>query len=133
MQEGGSATQYLGGRISPLKNQDTGSGSRNGSPVRPQYTGVYGQTLRSVTPVMRQHTGTRVSSPPVGFEAGVQPLAVQYTGGGVPVTRQLTTSRRPKSALGTRSFMSQKSIDEGRGMFLVRQMTGQASNGEDQT
>ncbi|KAG8918828.1 hypothetical protein FRC01_001631, partial [Tulasnella sp. 417] len=131
IQEGGSATQYLGGRISPLKNQDTGSGSRNGSPVRPQYSGVYGQGLRSVTPVRRQFTGA--TSPPVGMEAEAQPLAIQYTGGGVPVTRQLTTSRRPKSALGTRNFVSQKSIDEGRGMFLVRQMTGQASNGEDQS
>ncbi|KAG8940253.1 hypothetical protein FRC04_005462 [Tulasnella sp. 424] len=133
-QEGDSATQYLGGRISPLKNQDTGTGNRiSNSPVRPQYSGVYGQSLRSVSPVRRQYTGMMASSPSVGSEVEAQPLAIQYTGGGVPVTRQLTTSRRPKSALGTRSFMSQKSIDEGRGMFLVRQMTGQASAGEDQS
>lgn len=118
---GGGATQYLGGRITPgaLKPDFTGvASSRALGPVRPQFTGT---GFRSTSPVRRQMTGA-------GSEgAEIEPLAIQFTGGGVPVTRQLTTAgRRPKSALGTnRSYGSNKSIDGGRGMFLVRQMTGQ--------
>lgn len=59
-------------------------------------------------------------------------LIQQLTGGGLSPTRQLSISptkrhgadhvfRRPKSVLGTRGS---KSVDEGRGMFLVRQVTG---------
>ncbi|KAG8872541.1 hypothetical protein FRB97_007557 [Tulasnella sp. 331] len=120
------AGQYLSGRsTSPLKMQFSGmglagAGDRSPSPVvRPQSTGS--GYFRSTSPVRRQYTGTTA----IGGDE-VEPMAIQYTGGGVPVTRQLT-SRRPRSAVGmNRSIGSQKSMDGGRGMFLVRQMTGQA-------
>ncbi|KAG8907575.1 hypothetical protein FRB99_003499 [Tulasnella sp. 403] len=116
-------TYTLSGRISPFKEQLTGGKKGAGNPVRAQYTG----TLRSISPVRRTYTGV-LSTGVDGVEP--EPLAIQFTGGGVPITRQLTT-RRPKSALGTRSFGSQKSVDEGRGMFLVRQMTGHAEGGDE--
>lgn len=119
------ASQYLRAS-SPLKMHFTGMGgyqSRPASPVRPQTTGTGLNGGRSTSPVRRQYTGA-LNGSPVAEEQ--QPLAIQYTGGGVPVTRQLTTTgRRPRSVLGMRSIGSQKSVDEGRGMFLVRQMTGQ--------
>lgn len=62
-------------------------------------------------------------------------LMRQLTGGGLSPTRQLAGSPtkglgmgmggnvrpRPKSVIGVRSG---RSVDEGRGMYLVRQMTG---------
>ncbi|KAG9005468.1 hypothetical protein FRB94_001553 [Tulasnella sp. JGI-2019a] len=115
------AGQYPSGRsTSPFKFPGMGGGDRSVTPlVRPQSSGS-GQ-FKSPSPVRRQYTGTTASG---GDEA--EPVAIQYTGGGVPVTRQLAT-RRPKSVVGmNRSVGSQKSIDAGRGMFLVRQMTGQS-------
>lgn len=124
-----AATPYLGGRISPLKQHYTGAaGNRSASPLRPQYTGA---GLRSTSPVRRQYTGATTGAGGEAPEA--EPIAIQYTGGGVPVTRTLSTRHgRPKSALGTRSFGSQKSIDEGRGMYLVRQMTGHGAATEEE-
>ena len=111
----------LAGRTSPLKFASSSNTASNNF-VRPQFTG-----LRSNSPVRRQMTGA-------GFEPSeTEPLAIQYTGGGVPVTRQLSSRPghgvRPRSALGStygRSIGSQRSTDEGRGMFLVRQLTGAA-------
>ncbi|KAH7931137.1 hypothetical protein BV22DRAFT_1027898 [Leucogyrophana mollusca] len=100
----------------PLVPSFTGRsvGSRG---VAPQFTGT--------TTIARQFTGLR------GPDAG---MVRQLTGGGLSPTRQLAGSPtkqlgnapgvlrpRPKSVIGMRSG---KSIDEGRGMFLVRQMTG---------
>ncbi|TDL28399.1 hypothetical protein BD410DRAFT_824158 [Rickenella mellea] len=81
-------------------------GERN---VAPQFTGT--------TTIARQITG----------------LSMQMTGGGLSPTRQLMSRTpsptkqmrmfpRPKSVMGVRG----KSVDEGRGMFLVRQMTGRS-------
>lgn len=106
--------------IRPLSSAGHYLPGRSPSPLKMHYTGM----TRSASPVVRQYTGT--SSGPIAEEA--EPLAIQFTGGGVPITRQLTSasgSRRPRSALGMRSMGSKKSVDEGRGMFLVRQLTGQ--------
>lgn len=81
------------------------------NPIAPQATGT--------TTIARQFTG-------VG--AGDGSLLRQMTGGGLSPTRSLSPTKqlglsrpRPKSVIGMRNT---KSVDEGRGMFLVRQMTG---------
>lgn len=93
----------------PVVPSHTGTGFGR---VAPQYTGT--------TTIARQFTG-------MGGDGG---LLRQMTGGGLSPTRtrsisptkQLGMMRpRPKSVIGTRNT---KSVDEGRGMFLVRQMTG---------
>lgn len=127
-----SAGHYLSGRSpSPVKLHFTGMSRSSSAGVRPQNTGFGAGAgaglVRSGSPVRRQYTGMGAAASGAVEEA--EPLTIQYTGGGVPITRQLSTaapgSRRPRSGLGMRSLGSQKSIDEGRGMFLVRQMTGQ--------
>jgi hypothetical protein len=90
---------------SPLRMQFTGARSGSGlSPVRRQMTGLGSMLPPSLSPVKTQFTG------------GGAALVRQVTGNGVPITRQ-----RPKSVLGNRSIGN---ASEGRGMFLVRQMTG---------
>ncbi|KIJ68306.1 hypothetical protein HYDPIDRAFT_106480 [Hydnomerulius pinastri MD-312] len=99
----------------PLVPSFTGRSTGGGPFVAPQFTGT--------TTIARQFTGRG------GVDAGIMR---QLTGGGLSPTRQLTSSPtkqlglatprpRPKSVIGMRSG---KSVDEGRGMFLVRQMTG---------
>ncbi|KAJ8521403.1 hypothetical protein ONZ45_g1889 [Pleurotus djamor] len=109
-------------QVSPLRPTPTGNGS---SKIAAQMTGT--------TTIARQFTGM------TGGDGG---LIRQMTGGGISPTRHLSRSRsptkplgggsereaaafrpRPKSVIGMRST---KSIDEGRGMFLIRQMTGGA-------
>ncbi|KAF9452640.1 hypothetical protein P691DRAFT_721366 [Macrolepiota fuliginosa MF-IS2] len=81
------------------------------------------------TTIARQFTGLG------GSDAG---LLRQLTGGSISPTRSLSPTKqlgcvgssgrpRPKSVIGMRSS---KSIDEGRGMFLVRQLTGASSSGQ---
>lgn len=102
-----------------VKSQSTGNGNMFPK-VAPQMTGT--------TTLARQFTGMSSGGDPA--------LVRQMTGGGISPTRQLTSSPtkglyrqhtggstpsgytrpRPKSVIGMR--------DEGRGMFLVRQMTG---------
>ena len=100
--------------LKPLVPSYTGR-STGGSSVVPQLTGT--------TTIARQFTGRG------GGDSGI---LRQLTGGGLSPTRQLSGSPtkqlglvtprpRPKSVIGMRSS---KSIDEGRGMYLVRQMTG---------
>lgn len=97
----------------PLVPSYTGSGK-----LVSQYTGT--------TTIARQFTG-------LGGDPG---LLRQLTGGGLSPTRSVSPTKqlgtigggmrpRPKSVIGMRSA---KSVDEGRGMFLVRQLTGSASN-----
>lgn len=86
-----------------------------GARITSQYTGA--------TTIARQSTGLG------GLDAV---LIRQSTGGSLSPTRQLAgsptkqlgmigaTRPRPKSVIG----MSAKSVDKGRGMYLVRQMTG---------
>ncbi|KAF9456265.1 hypothetical protein BDZ94DRAFT_1276114 [Collybia nuda] len=96
----------------PLLSNHTGPGK-----VTPQLTG---------TTIARQFTG-------LGGNKDAA-LIRQLTGGGLSPTRSISPTKqlgasgrpRPKSVIGMRHS---KSIDEGRGMFLVRQLTG-ASSGE---
>ena len=98
------------------------------SPVLPSHTGS-----RGVAP---QHTGTTtIARQFTGLGGSDAALMRQLTGGGLSPTRQLSSSPtkmfdgprpgarypRPKSVTGIRST---KSDGEGRGMFLVRQLTG---------
>jgi hypothetical protein len=120
-------------------------GSPGGSPTRPRIvpsrTGV-----GAPKPINPQVTGaTTLARQFTGLGGGDIALLRQLTGGGLSPTRQLDRSTsptkgmfersasptkqlgtirerpRPKSVIGMRHA---KSIDEGRGMFLVRQMTG---------
>ncbi|KAJ3895051.1 hypothetical protein GG344DRAFT_39640 [Lentinula edodes] len=91
----------------PLVPTHTGSSAK----VVPQYTGT--------TTLAKQFTG---------LGGGDAPLLRQLTGGGLSPTRSLSPTKqisalrpRPKSVIGMRPS---KSVDEGRGMRLVRQMTG---------
>lgn len=105
----------------PLVMSFTGRSTSSGpfsKSVTPQFTGS--------TTIARQFTGMRSAD---------AAMMRQLTGGGLSPTRQLagsptkqlglsTPRPRPKSVIGIRSG---KSVDEGRGMFLVRQMTGGGS------
>lgn len=101
--------------VKPLVPSYTGRSTGDGAFVTPQLTGT--------TTIARQFTGRS------GVDTGI---LRQLTGGGLSPIRQLTGSPtkqlglatprpRPKSVIGMRSS---KSTDEGRGMYLVRQMTG---------
>ncbi|KAF9240905.1 hypothetical protein BU15DRAFT_87475 [Melanogaster broomeanus] len=79
--------------------------TRGGAFVAPQFTGT--------TTIARQFTGRR--------DAGIMR---QLTGGGLSPTRQLTSSPTKQLGLSVIGMRMGKSVDEGRGMFLVRQMTG---------
>lgn len=112
-----SMSSYTGGQFNRFPLTGTGGGENI---LQPQSTGT--------TTIARQFTGM----------SAMNTLAAQLTGSGLSPTRQLSSrspsptkmfSRgigagrvfpRPKSVIGARG----KSIDEGRGMFLVRQMTG---------
>ena len=99
-------------------------------------------TGNATTPVhvVPQLTGmTTLARQFTGLNAGDPGLLRQLTGGGLSPTRQLGSPTkglldrgqpkqvrerpRPKSVIGMRG----RSIDEGRGMYLVRQMTGGAA------
>ena len=99
----------------------TGTRGAFGS-VAPQFTGT--------TTLARQFTGLGGGSDPA--------LMRQLTGGGLSPTRQLTSSPtkmfdgprpgatrypRPKSAIGY-AARTKSEGGQGRGMFLVRQLTG---------
>ncbi|KAL1707113.1 hypothetical protein EV121DRAFT_199960 [Schizophyllum commune] len=117
-------------RVSPNVPLPSGSGSSPFTKVIQQTTGT--------TTLARQFTG---------MGGGSDPLARQTTGGGgtLPPTRSISPSKqlrsvspskptiglrpRPKSALGMRTLRNSKSVDEGRGMFLVRQLTGTSTAG----
>jgi hypothetical protein len=93
------------------------------TPIIPSHTGSSGKIapqFTGTTTLARQLTG-------LGGDASASVLR-QLTGGGLSPTRSLSPTKqlgsfrpRPKSVIGMRSS---KSVDEGRGMFLVRQMTG---------
>lgn len=109
------------GSLSPLEASSTGTAYKG---IASQHTG---------TTIVRQFTGLSSASE-FGKESG---LLRQLTGGGLSPTRSISPTKqmggsfwsgastsgrpRPKSMIGIRST---KSIDEGRGMYLVRQMTG---------
>lgn len=92
--------------VQSLTGRSIGSNFTRSRGIQPQFTGT--------TTIARQFTGLRGDDPA---------LMRQLTGGGLSPTKQLGTATprpRPKSVIGMRSG---KSVDEGRGMFLVRQMT----------
>lgn len=92
----------------------------------PSLSGQVALHLTGTTTIARQFTGLG------GTDAG---LLKQLTGGSISPTRSLSPTKqlgsigpsrpRPKSVIGMRSS---KSIDEGRGMFLVKQLTGASSS-----
>ncbi|KAK0478494.1 hypothetical protein IW261DRAFT_1483771 [Armillaria novae-zelandiae] len=107
-------------------------GSPHGSPTRPLSMSSFGDGPSKILPqntgtttIARQFTGLGAGGPNDGS------LRRQLTGGALGPTRSLSPTKqvgvgmgmrpRPKSVIGMRSS---KSVDEGRGMFLVRQMTG---------
>jgi hypothetical protein len=89
--------------------------------MAPQHTGG--------TTIARQFTGTTtIARQFTGGVSGDAALLRQLTGGGTTRSSSPTKVRpRPKSVVGMRS--GGKSMDEGRGMFLVRQATGGSSVG----
>jgi len=92
--------------VPSLTGRSIGGGFTDPRGIQPHFTGT--------TTIARQFTGLRGGDPA---------LMRQLTGGGLSPTKQLGTATprpRPKSVIGMRSG---KSVDEGRGMFLVRQMT----------
>jgi hypothetical protein len=111
-----------------MRSSPQGSPTRSPtrSPLVPSYTGSVGgfgkvvPQFTGTTTLARQFTGLG------GTDAA---LLRQLTGGGLSPTRQLGMMGgggvgmkvRPKSVIGMRNT---KSVDEGSGMFLVRQMTG---------
>lgn len=104
-------------------------------PLGPSYTGMrnggpFGSGNVPVR-IMTQCTGTTTLARQfTGLGGSDAALMRQLTGGGLSPTRQLAGSPtkqfghggrpRPKSVIG----LSSKSVDEGRGMYLVRQMAG---------
>lgn len=120
--------------ILPLAHRSSPSPTRS-TPLVPSYTGNK-SALGGIVPQMtgsttlaRQFTGIGGSDPA---------LMRQLTGGGLSPTRQLTSSPtkmydgprpgaarfpRPKSAIGY-AARTKSEGGEGRGMFLVRQLTG---------
>ncbi|KLO20564.1 hypothetical protein SCHPADRAFT_991906 [Schizopora paradoxa] len=110
-------------------------------PITPSHTGSIFSRFPPSSGLIPQSTGTTtIARQFTGMSASA--LSVQLTGAsaaGLSPTRQLTNRSRspspvklmaggrfprPKSVLGVRG----KSVDEGRGMFLVRQMTGGGQN-----
>ncbi|KAJ4486304.1 hypothetical protein J3R30DRAFT_3445757 [Lentinula aciculospora] len=103
------------------------------SPTSPQWSPTHAPLVPSHTgssgKVVHQYTGTTTLAKQfTGLGRGDAPLLRQLTGGGLSPTRSLSPTKqlsalrpRPKSVVGMRSS---KSVDEGRGMRLVRQMTG---------
>ncbi|KAK0208352.1 hypothetical protein DFS33DRAFT_434790 [Desarmillaria ectypa] len=104
--------------------------SPHGSPTHPLSMSSFGDGPLKLLPqntgtttIARQFTGLGAGGPNDGS------LRRQLTGGALGPTRSLSPTKqvgmgmrpRPKSVIGMRSS---KSVDEGRGMFLVRQMTG---------
>ncbi|KAF8973896.1 hypothetical protein BDZ97DRAFT_1912347 [Flammula alnicola] len=103
------------------------------SPLVPSFTGSQGKInpqFTGTTTLARQFTGL----------GGNDAVLRQLTGGGLSPTRSISPTKqlgmmgtgnggmrpRPKSVIGMRNT---KSVDEGRGMYLVRQLTGATSSG----
>ena len=106
-------------------------GSPQTSPTRTPPTTLVMDTI-SPSKVMPQFTGTTTIARQFTGLAGDDVLLRQLTGGGLSPTRSISPTKqlglicngkrpRPKSVIGMRTS---KSTDEGRGVFLVRQMTG---------
>lgn len=103
-----------------LSSASRGSPSPTRPPLVPSHTGTQQvlPQLTGTTTLARQFTG---------MGAGNDGSLLRHlTGGGANPTRSISPTKqlghrpRPRSVVGSRS----KSIDEGRGMFLVRQLTG---------
>jgi hypothetical protein len=97
------------------------------SPLVPSFTGT--------SKVVPQYTGTTTIARQFTGMGGGGPILRQLTGGGLSPTRSISPTKqlgstggrpRPKSVIGMRSLGS---IDEGRGMYLVKQLTGSTMSG----
>jgi hypothetical protein len=111
-------------------------GSPQASPTRTSPTPPFADTI-SPSKIMPQFTGTTtIARQFTGLAAGGEVILRQLTGGGLSPTRSISPTKqlgpmcngkrpRPKSVIGMRTS---KSTDEGRGVFLVRQMTGSTLN-----
>ncbi|TFK30573.1 hypothetical protein FA15DRAFT_662562 [Coprinopsis marcescibilis] len=99
------------------------------TPLTPTYTGS--------GKIIPQFTGATITRQFTGVSSSDATLLRQLTGNGMSRTRSISPTKqlgstaatpgsrpRPKSVLGVRGA---KSVDEGRGMFLVRQLTGASS------
>ncbi|KAI0757132.1 hypothetical protein C8Q80DRAFT_79698 [Daedaleopsis nitida] len=119
--------------ILPLNRRGSPSPTRS-TPLVPSYTG----SRSAVGGIVPQHTGTTLARQFTGIGSADPALMRQLSGGGLSPTRQLTSSPtkmhdgprpgvsrfpRPKSAIGY-SARTKSEGGEGRGMFLVRQLTG---------
>ncbi|KAF9569702.1 hypothetical protein CPC08DRAFT_701595 [Agrocybe pediades] len=103
---------------SPVRSPPLTSTTSGPSKIVPQLTGT--------TTIARQFTGAGTADV----------IARQLTGGPLTPTRSISPTKqlgrsgsirpRPKSVIGMRSSSS---IEEGRGMYLVRQLTGSTVNG----
>ncbi|PPQ89390.1 hypothetical protein CVT25_002208, partial [Psilocybe cyanescens] len=119
-------------------------GSPQGSPIRsplaPPCTGNSTKFTPLETPikVSPQYTGTTTIARQFTGVGGSDAILRQLTGGGLSPTRSISPTKqlgmmgvgmvrpRPKSVIGMRNT---KSVDEGRGMYLVRQLTGASGGG----
>ena len=96
------------------------------SPLVPSFTGA--------SSVIPQHTGTTTIARQFTGLGGGDPILRQLTGGALSPTRSISPTKqlglsgrpRPKSVVGMRGLGS---VDEGRGMYLVRQLTGSTPSG----
>jgi len=121
-----------------LRSSPHGSPAPCTAPHASSYPGIRGSGPfgcgKAPSRIITQSTGaTTLAQQFTGIGASDVALMRQLTGGGLSPTRHLAGSPtkqfgimgasrrpRPKSVIG----MGNKSIDEGRGMYLVRQMTG---------
>lgn len=105
-------------------------GSPQTSPTRTPFIPPI-DTLANVVP---QTTGTTTIARQFTGMTSSESILRQLTGGGLSPTRSISPTKqlgmrpsmrpRPKSVIGLRTTL--ESVDEGRGMFLIKQMTGQA-------
>lgn len=109
-------------------------GSPQASPTRTPLGPTHADSSNQVVPHLIGTT--TIAKQFTGLGGGDAGLLRQLTGGSISPTRSLSPTKqlggsgsssrpRPKSAIGMRSS---KSVDEGRGMFLVRQLTGASSS-----
>lgn len=111
-------------------------GSPQGSPIRsplsPSFTGSLTKTAPQLPGIpgkgVPQSSGTTTIARQLTGVGGSEAILRQLTGGGLSPTRSVSPTKqlgitrpRPKSVIGMRNT---KSVDEGRGMYLVRQFTG---------
>lgn len=100
-----------------------GTPQREESSLRHHFNSLANETISQM-----QMTGGNGSTTTLARQLTGLGLTMQMSGGGLTPTRQLMsrspspTKMRPKSVIGMRGGVGR--AEEGRGMYLVRQMTG---------